>query len=158
MHKDLLEAMGRTVHNFAVLEHYLGVMGHVFIGIQNQSITQCIMAELSFRNLVNLVRSLHAQREKRSDIHAELLELTKRALDVESRRNQILHSLWSGPSEEPVAVRMKKTAKGELKWQSEELTANDLNSFSNSIGALIDHLQSFMKRQKYDFLREEFRT
>ena len=157
MHKDLLEAIGRIVHNFAVLEHQLGIMGHSLIGIQNQTFTNCILAELSFKNLINLVVSLHAQRDRRAVIHTELKEHTKRAYDIETRRNQIIHSIWSGLIEEPVAMRMKKTAKGKLQWQTEELRTSDLNDFSNSIATLIKDLESFMRMQSYDFLKEEIR-
>ena len=98
-----------------------------------------------------------SQRDRRAVIHTELKELTKRAYDIETRRNQIIHSIWSGLIEEPVAMRMKKTAKGKLQWQTEELRTSDLNDFSNSIATLIKDLESFMRMQSYDFLKEEIR-
>lgn len=151
MKTEILAAIGRVITNFAVLEHQLGIFVAVLIGQEDQQVTQCITAELSFRNLVNLSRSLHSVREPDEKIRAELSSIFKDIFEAEEKRNVIVHSLWGYGGDENVMTRIKITARKELKWQLEPMGKDEINEIAKSISETGYELQDFLKNHRYDF-------
>ena len=151
MSKPILVALGRVVHNYQALEYYLGVIAHVLIGHSDQRITKCITAELSFRGLVSLIAALHSEREPRRRIRAELTGLLKKASDLDARRNQLMHSVWSLDASGEQGTRLKATAKRELRWQVEPVVGADIEKVASDIASLSVALQAFMSAQGYAF-------
>jgi len=139
-----LKRIGDITVSFAMLESVLQSLAHSLLGAE-QRLGQIVTAELSFKALRALTISLYMQRNG-EDAHLQSFrELIKRATDVEVKRNQIVHSLWGAGSDATSITRIKTTAKERqgIRFHFENVTAEQLATFTGEIKALAQDLQQF---------------
>lgn len=133
--------IGDIVVSFALLESQIETLIGSLIA-EHQRIGQIITAELSFKNLRALVISLYLERHGADDDYLKLKLLMSEAGLIEENgggisRNKIMHSIWAGGKDKDHIVRIKTTAKQKkgLKFQFEEISAQDLTDFAEKIRA-----------------------
>jgi hypothetical protein len=97
--KSLAE-IGRIVANFALLEVYLLVLIHGLLNLP-ASVGRLVTTEQPFRNLVGLAANLVRERFD-SSVQSDFRSVLALVRAAEQRRNQIVHSLWGGGSEDEV--------------------------------------------------------
>lgn len=129
---DHLTEIGRITANFAILEHELKILIQKLLK-KNDNISRAVTSELSFRSILSLASTLVTETmgKTKKDTFLALIPLITNA---ESKRNQIIHSLWGSYSKK-VAIRTKYTAKikSGLKFQRQEITVDDLIKIASEI-------------------------
>ena len=106
-----IKSIGRIVISFSHLEHVLTLFCGTNIGV-SYPINEIITSELSFKQLVNLTISIYKEIETDEEKLQTVTNICKKALQLEEKRNIIIHSYYgkaSGDSEK--VVRKKITAK-----------------------------------------------
>jgi hypothetical protein len=73
-------------------------------------ITQVIVAQLPFQKLCILAQTVFDHRANDVQLKARFAALIKRAMDLERRRNEFLHSTWAGTGDGQV-IRIKTAVK-----------------------------------------------
>lgn len=143
---DHLSEIGRITANFAILESTLCRFIGALLEIDAVA-GKIVTAELSFRNMVNLLDSLFKYRCADSQLVGELEKLLGGVMQVEQRRNQITHSTWGLHPETGNIARLKRTAKkgSGLQQQEEIMTSQDLWSIAVDINTADNRLNDFMK-------------
>lgn len=134
--------IGKVSSYFNGLEKYIQTLISKLIG-PDIRIGEIVTAELSFRNLIALLFSLYKYRK--SDPHDinQMEEICKRAKDLESRRNKVIHSIWAVNDKiEEDILRIKVTAKYKqgLKHTYERTDTSELHKISHEIVDLISEI------------------
>lgn len=122
--EEPLAEIGRVTVQFALLEYHVRELVHWLLD-RPPNVAAVITSELSFRALYQLASALI--KEQSPELSADFKEVLKSIVKAESRRNQIVHSLWGslGPN---LVMRTKysaKVARG-LQHSREEMTIADL--------------------------------
>lgn len=147
--ESYLIQIGRIVANFSLLEEVIGL----FVGklLDNPiDVGQIVVSELSFRNLLSLFSSLYLYWNDDKALLAEFDDLLKIITNLEQKRNQIIHSIWTGGISSVVpAVRIKITAKQSRghRVQVEEITVDMLARFADEIAEASYNLNKLMLKQ-----------
>ncbi len=151
--KDHLTEIGDITVSFTLLEFQLqSLIGSLIY--EHQRIGQIVTAELSFRNLRDLLISLYLERHGEDEDFEILQEFMKRSGKIEEKRNQITHSIWAGGKDKNHIIRIKTTAKEKhgISFKSEQFSVNDLSDFVKVIKVLSRELSDFqidlMQRKK----------
>ena len=135
---DFLLPLGHIVVSFSLLEEQVQFFLMALIN-ETQFVGLAITSEMSFRNLRGCLISVFKSKNKVGcETELEKLdELTKRAGQAESKRNQIFHSSWTcgDSNDQTLAWRTKYTAKEKkgLRSQSEFVSAEDLRQFGDEL-------------------------
>lgn len=140
-----LQSIGDITVSFALLELALQMLVGSMLN-ENQKVGRIISVEMSFRNLRAVMISLFIEKHGKDDQDfPKLKALIKRSSEIEARRNQITHSIWGAGTEPNAITRIKTTAKEKhgLKFDSENVTANDLANFANEIKVLVRDIDNF---------------
>ena len=139
-----LKHIGDITVSFALLESIIQMVVGSFIA-EHQRVGQIITAELAFKNLRALLISLYLERHGEDTDYTHLKDFMKRIADIEARRNQITHSIWGAGSEAGSITRIKTTAKERhgIRFQFEDIKANDLENIATEIKQLATELQIF---------------
>jgi hypothetical protein len=141
---DYLLHIGDMTVSFSLLEY--SIQSFVWSLIEEkQRIGQIITAELSFRKLRALLISLYLERYGENSEYSILKGLMDRGATLESRRNQITHSMWAVGKTPQTVTRIKTTAKENsgLKFQFEDVQSKELADFVTEIKQLTADIQIF---------------
>ncbi len=144
MSDDFLNAFGAVTVEFAILEIALETAICILLvgtKAEDQAEGQIVTAELSFRRQVDLFAAL--VRHRFPDESNAVKELCKKLFDVERQRNEIIHSTWTLPDKENKVVRLKTTARGELKTKFEKISAADIRARAERIRAAVGSLNGY---------------
>jgi len=135
--------IGDSIVSFALLEMMIQSLIGSLIA-EHQRVGQIITAELSFRNLRALAVSLYLERHGKDDDYSELKSLMNKAGEIEGTRNNIIHSIWGAAKDKNHITRIKRTAKEKkgLAFQFQQLSASDLEDFTNTIKECALDIQS----------------
>lgn len=144
-----LKHIGDITVSFALLESQIKTLIGSLIA-EHQRIGQIITAQLSFKNLLDLVISLYLERHGEDDDYLKLKLLMNKAGNIEENgegvsRNKIIHSIWAAGRDKDHITRIKTTArqKNGLKFQFEELSAQELAAFAKETRNLADEISRF---------------
>ena len=95
--EKILALLGETTITFSILENSVHMLAwFVMSEGSNLGKARIITAELSFRNLRALTRSLIKEKLGEGDKLEAAAALMARAQRLEETRNQIQHSMWGG--------------------------------------------------------------
>lgn len=144
---DILIALGRIAVNFAQVESLSVSFLGSLLAPQDPITGDTVTANMSFRNLVSLLSSLHRHRVDDAALQERLDEHLRRALSLEEKRNTVTHSTWSPHPEDPtVVMRWKNTAaKGKgLRRQAQRMTAAELHTIADELQELSADITRFM--------------
>jgi hypothetical protein len=144
MTDDFLTAIGEVTVQFATLEHQLQfAIWSLLVGtaLENQATGQIVTAEISFRRAVHLFGALFRHRFPGRD-DSELESVCAEIFRAENERNVIAHSTWALADEGKV-LRIKTTAKGELKTKFEKLGVSDIRAIASRIHSAAERLLNF---------------
>lgn len=149
--REDLEALGEISGNFSVLEDLIQSFAWNLINRKDRTAAQIATALLSFQNLVFTLDRLFRHHSDDRAEHEELTALLRGALEAETDRNRILHSVWShehpgADSNTGVVVRVKHPPKKLGRAYSvvtEPMTADDLRAVAKRISALAARIQRF---------------
>lgn len=138
-----LKALGQVVVSFNELEFALKLYIFVLLGM-NYELGEVVTSQLSFRNLVDVFGSLCRYRGGESEMEPELRKLCAKLAQVEEKRNQLIHSEWSGDFDGAV-MRSKTTARARRgrKVQIEYLKREDWKDFFSCISETDEALNTF---------------
>jgi len=144
-----LKHIGDITVSFALLESQIKTLIGSLIA-EHQRIGQIITAQLSFRNLLDLVISLYLERHGEDDDYLKLKLLMNKAGNIEENgegvsRNKIIHSIWAAGRDKDHITRVKtnERKKNGLKFQFEELSAQELAAFAKETRNLADEISRF---------------
>ncbi len=140
-----LQAIGYVTVTFALLEMVISSFVWTWIS-RDMRLNEIFTSELSFGRLVGLLSSLFKYSIDDVDKNRELESFLKRALAAEQKRNIIVHSSWAAGDTPETITRMKTTAKMSkgLRYQFEQMSADDINAIGDEIAELAHDLQSFL--------------
>lgn len=149
---DYVAAIGKVTIAFSYLEGNLCYAVWAILG-GDRKVAECITAEMSFRNLVNLIVSLFKEKETAGVLNVELAPMLENALKLanaaEQQRNTVTHSRW-GFTVNLEPVRHKTTAKQKhgLKCAVQAATVSEIESVVAAIEkadkAVLDFVAKFM--------------
>ncbi len=142
--KDFLAAIGAVTVEFAKLEEHLEfVIWWMLVGnsLEQQPLGRIVTAELSFRKGLELYQALFKHRLPARD-NTDFRKLRARLRLAEQERNAVVHSTWGMKSSDKL-VRIKTTAKGELKTKFEELSVENIFDISARIRSCAEDLLNF---------------
>ncbi len=143
---SLLEPIGAVTVNFAMLEESLSFGIWIFLfgnNAQEQRTGQIVTAELSFRRKVDLFCCLFRHRFPDKD-DTELSKLRVKLMDVEAKRNRLVHSFWAASDEKGKSTRMKTTAKHKgIRFQFEKMGKEEIKSIADIIAEVAYETQMF---------------
>ncbi|MDP1675734.1 MAG: hypothetical protein Q8L88_02620 [Bacteroidota bacterium] len=128
---EFLTEIGRVTVNFAILERELSFLVEKVLD-NTEKISLVSTSELSFRLLVSLATALVkeiASIEKAQ----EFSKLTTFLLELETKRNNIIHSLWGSSSEKVIRSKYTSKIKHGLRFQREELKVEDIEKIALDI-------------------------
>src|SRR5574337_87617 len=150
IHPSLLEPIGELTATFALLEEALRtnikLLMFPFDKLEDL-IADVVTAELSFRRRVELLQCLFELRAESQSQKDDLRHLCGQALQLEQRRNAIIHSYWGLDPKTPRTVRLKTTAKAKgVRKHDEELTGIDVRAIAEALGALVKNLEDFFEK------------
>lgn len=140
-----LKSIGDITVSFALLELNIQLFIWSMLN-EDQRIAQIITAELSFKNLRALMKSLYLEKYGKEDEDFDKLnKLMIRTGQVEDKRNQIIHSFWGGSRNTDTISRFKITAKEKdgIKFQFEEVPLDKLSDFATEIKVLAGDIQTY---------------
>ena len=101
---EFVFAVGRMTINFSHLEFMLSILCGTHIGTKFP-INQLLVSEYSFKQLVNVTRSLLLKVNKRRKITYD--KIFKEINELEQIRNKIIHSCYGGFENQYGVVRQK---------------------------------------------------
>lgn len=129
-----LGKIGDITVSFASLEMGIQTLIGSLIN-EHQRVGQIVTAELSFRNLRALAISLYLERHGEDEDYDTLKELMKQSGDIESTRNNIVHSVWGAGKDKDHITRIKMTAKQRkgLDFKFEAVSVGDLDAIVKTI-------------------------
>lgn len=147
---DFCVALGRVTANFSLLEEELKIMATALINPKDQQLGEIITAEIPFRGVVGLVSALFAHRCDDVTQRRVLDDILTRAMQVEARRNAMIHSEWlsaPGPEER---IRIKTTAKKKtgLQHHTETMKAADISAIADQASELASEVLGFLAAVK----------
>ena len=117
--QNVFEAIGEVVNGFEQLDDQMAT-AIAFLLRRGEYVGRIVTAELSFKAKVNLLAVLFAHERPQSEYVADLRELAAACLQVEGRRNQIVHSRWLPEGDGHSVKRIKHTARGKKGLRTDE--------------------------------------
>ena len=146
---ELLAPLGQVTAYFAMLDSQVSsVIGLLIHGnsLAEQRIGQIVTADLSFKQLVNLFHALALHRSGAEPKVADAVgKLRTRLFEAEQQRNILTHSIWTAGAQRGGSMRYKSTIrKGDLKFTSEEYSADRISQIALGFGALTSDLMDFL--------------
>jgi hypothetical protein len=144
-----LKALGRITEQFASLEFVLDRYIRVLIGLEDLEIGEMVAAQLAFKRKVDLVGSIFGYRFSNDARVDELDAWLVKALNVEEKRNTIVHSTWAGTEHGPhVALRMKKSVsrKNGLRELWQGMSPELIDEIAEEIQGVVNGLMVFSKK------------
>ena len=141
--------IGKVSSYFNGLEKYIQTLIIQLIG-QDIRIGEIVTAELSFRNLISLLFSLYKYRKSNQHDINHMEKICKKALDLESKRNKVIHSIWAVNDKiEDDILRIKVTAKYKhgLKHTYERTDTSELHKISQEIVNLISEISELTRKE-----------
>lgn len=123
----LAECLGETVRWFEELDDQIST-AISFLLQRGDDVGRIVTCELSFKAKVNLLEVLFRHERPNSEHLDSLRQLSGACLQIEQRRNQVVHSRWGEVINGKGVSRHKYTARGKrgLHEQSENLALNQL--------------------------------
>ena len=141
----VLSAIGEIVMWFEDLDEQLSTaIGFLLRG--EDEVGRIITAELSFRAKVNLFGALFRHDRPNSERLDYLRELCGACLQIEQKRNQVVHSKWRNQLDGLGMTRVKLTARGKhgLRRQTETLTPTAVTAIAEHCGYLAHSVDELM--------------
>ena len=134
---ELLAPLGRMTANFAMLEFQVSASIWLLIGGE-QRMGQIVTADLSFKQLVNILHALVLYRTGDEPEFVSIAgELRTRLFEAEQQRNILTHSSWAAGYERGQSTRIKQTIrKGEWKLSAEQYSADDISRVAEDFAVL----------------------
>ena len=142
---EVFAALGKVNVYFAALESQIEFLTWSLINSE-QMIGQIITSELSFKGKVNLLSSIFIYRVENEEHQDELDAILTKAIQVEERRNVVVHSQWLGGGPGPNHLRIKKTAKkGKgIKHQFVHVSTEEIEGIADDASLVAGDLQDFL--------------
>jgi len=139
------EALGEAVIWFEELDEQFST-AISFLLRRGDTVGQIVTAELSFKGKVNLLTAMFRQEVPQSKHLLQLDELAGACIQIEQKRNQVVHSKWRNELDGPGMTRMKYTARGKagLQHQSETLTSAQVQAIAHHCGYLAHSVDELM--------------
>ena len=141
----LPKALGETVLWFEELDNQIST-AISFLLRRGEDVGLIVTSELSFRAKVNLLLALFRNERPESENLDLLRELCSGCIQIEARRNQVMHSTWLPDLNRAGVTRHKYTARGKhgLREQVERLTLNQVDAISCHCGILAHGVDELM--------------
>ena len=132
-----VEALGKVCVEFQALEtDFKDAVGEL-IDPLDYRLGLIIASQLPFKGVLDLFQALFYYRLKNPDLQKKLGTFLGQCKAAEDRRNQIIHSNWiPDDMEGKGALRVKHSARGELKSTAEPLSQADLEAVANEFSNL----------------------
>lgn len=149
---EILLAIGRIAVNFAIVEGTIAFYSEALLAPRDPNdVGRAVTANMSFKNLVHLLSSVHRLRVDDRSEQQRLDALLSRALTLEEKRNMVTHSRWSPTDNAGEVVRWKTTAskKRGLHDQFQHMTETELQSLADELNRLHADIVSFMFESKW---------
>lgn len=140
------DSLGQVTVAFNELEHLLCFYAWTFMG-GDQAIGQIVTAEMSFRNVVNLLGSLFKHRFRdQPALVAEFDQLLGRAFEAEGKRNTLIHSVWMHGQAPGTRTRVKRTAKlkAGLRFQAEQMSTAQIEAITAELASVLGDISAFV--------------
>lgn len=147
-----LRAIGLITVNFGYLEMWVEAGVWKLLGYERkQDIGKIITSELSFKNKVTLLKSLHNHLCEYEEAKIELKEIIRHTDKVETERNKIIHSVYGVGENVENIMRFKITAKRSkgLKYKTEYLSEKNLIDSADDFMFLAQKLLTFITNKKF---------
>lgn len=109
--QDFLNAVGKVTVQFSKLESELSGFIVLLLDHEDPDVGNIVTAELSFKQLIQLLMSLFRHRISDPTKTSTMLKLLKKCRGLELERNRVVHSYWTASAAFDVARRRKFTAK-----------------------------------------------
>jgi hypothetical protein len=140
---EFLQEIGRIAVLQSHIEGGFAIVVANLAGVDDRRVADALTKPLSFRHLTDIATSLLKVRAEDVAPHhaAEGVDLIRRACNVEKRRNEIVHSMWSyGPDFDPqVASRIKLSGNPpELKGHA--ISIEDVRMIAQEMQEIVDML------------------
>jgi hypothetical protein len=136
--------IGPITVRWAELEDVLGILVSSLLNAL-QRYTRIFAAELSYRNLTNLILSLYRERHVEDDDFLHLKELISKASKVEQERNIVTHSIWRSAGTPHLVTRVKTTAKGKYSISIDNYDPEKFRQISDEMVILKNEILKFIK-------------
>lgn len=139
------EAIGGVVIWFQELDGQLST-AIAFLLRRGDIVGQIVEANLSFAAKVNLLEALFKHERSDSQYFGHVHELSRACLQIEEKRNQVVHSKWSMQIEGSGMTRSKYNVKHKhgLQHYSEPLTPTQVESIGLHCGYLAHCVDELM--------------
>jgi len=141
MNEDISERLGKIVIDFQILDSCVDYAIHGLLTLPLPH-TEMILAEMSFRNKINLLSSLCLDiLERHQDLINSMQDVIKKINEWEADRNRLLHSTWLAEFRDVngQVIRTKNTAKKKgLKYQRKPINAEKLDELIKSHQIILD--------------------
>jgi hypothetical protein len=143
--QSLEECVGQTVLMFEELDDQLST-AISFLLRRGEEVGRIVTCGLSFRAKVNLLEVLFRTDRPTSSNLESLREVCGACLEVEQKRNEIVHSIWRRAINGGGVTRHKYTARGKhgLREQKEHLTLNQIEAVWCHCGFLAHSVDELM--------------
>jgi len=144
-----LHALGMITSGFQSLEFYLSLFAWGLMG-KDRIIGQTVTAQISFSKLALLVSNLFRARTYDEALNKELKEILSRALELESAKNRVVHSVYLQESDYPDSsmLRIKivsRLNKGLVQYW-EVMPTEELMDIAVDLAQTIETLAGFISR------------
>ena len=140
---ESLKAIGRITVEFSFLETAIALC--IWVLIRDLGFGMVITAQMSCRNLIDLLDAVFRHKVKDKGQHVILDDLLKRAVNAEEKRNQVIHSLWTVGKTPGTIVRSKSTKRRGKGVQRDEqiMSVDELNTVADLIAEVGEEFRTF---------------
>jgi hypothetical protein len=149
---EILLAIGRITVNFAIVEGVIAFYIEALLAPRDpDDVGRAVTASMRFKNLVNLLSSLHRLRVDDQNEQKRLDTLLERALALEEKRNLVTHSRWGVGQNAEKVTRWKTTARKKkgLHDEFQKMTADELHSLADELTQLHADMTNYMVTSKW---------
>jgi hypothetical protein len=131
----VVHGLGLVCIEFQILETVLRAGIAELASKDDQVLGTLIAAELSFRNLIDLLYAIFEYEWEGCARPKELKSILQRCLVAEAKRNQLIHSSWYQPTTKRGVTRIKFTARNQrgLRVQHETVTPADMEKIAEEL-------------------------
>ncbi|RPH47175.1 MAG: hypothetical protein EHM85_20360 [Desulfobacteraceae bacterium] len=139
------QALGEIIIWFEDLDEQLST-AVTFLLHCDDTVGHILTAELSFKYKLNLFGALFRSERPSSNYLEHLRELCKACIQIEEKRNQVIHSKWHKNLEGAGMTRYKYTARHKkgLQYSEETFTPNQLEAIAWYCGYLSHEVDQLM--------------
>lgn len=135
--------LGKVCVTYAQLEMDLSMFIWAMIDPNDQSVGHAVTCELSIKGLRFLCSALFKRKSQDLDLIKQLDKILKKSERRVDRRNKIIHSTFGYRDQTGEVIRLKITAKGELKAENEVVRVKELQDIAKDLQHSAGRIRTF---------------